>query len=150
MNYLRLVPFLFFLVLFSCKDTAPAPGVESQLKGTWLTISQSHRYYDASGNMVHEEVDSSGTLFDFDDYRVTTTYSTGTTTQSLYTLLESNGRNYIQLTRDGLLQTYEITSIGDSVMFWSTEIEEAECPDNGSKTAGHATTTTRFSRQYRL
>ncbi|GAB3537221.1 hypothetical protein GCM10027443_29740 [Pontibacter brevis] len=147
MKPLRLLPSLFFLALFSCKEVAPAPGVSDQLKGAWLTVSQSYRYYDASGQLVHEEVDSSGTLFDFDGYRVTITYGTGTTTQCLYTLLESNGRNYIELTRNGLLQTYEITSIGDSVMSWGTEIEEAECPDNGSKTAGHATTTTRFSGQ---
>ncbi|WP_162055932.1 hypothetical protein [Pontibacter pamirensis] len=146
MKHLCLTPLLFLLILFSCKDVAPTPQIGSQLEGEWVNVSQSYKHYDASGQLVHEERDSTGTLFDFNGYRTTITYGTGTETECVYTLLESNGRNHIQFTWEGLLQTYEITSISDSMMSWSTEAEETECIHQSVKTAERAITTIEFSR----
>lgn len=148
MKKLYLLPVLLFLVLISCQDEAPAPQTsDEQLYGTWGTVSQRHKYYDVSGQLVHEKVDSIETVFDFDGAQVTTTYSTGTSTQCTYAVFEDNGRDYIQLTLNGSRQSYEITSITGTQMYWVAEAENVQSSNSGMETADRTVITIEFSRR---
>lgn len=151
MRKLFLLPVLFLLMLTSCKedegDPAPSNTVSEQIKGTWITTNQSYKYYDASGQEVHEERDDTTTVFSFDGSRVTSTDDTGGGMSGTYTITQADGKSFINLTEDNQTRQMEILSIGSSAMIWTSEEDNAQYFDNGLKSADHAVVTVSFSKQ---
>ena len=149
MRKLSLLSALFFLVLTSCQEEAPAPQTLSeQIKGSWLTLSQNYKYYDENGELAHEETKAIETVFGFDEFQVTTTYGTGSRTQCFYTLFEEKGKHYVQLTVNGSLQKLEIASITGAGMCWRGRSEKV--PYMAGSTiaeADHALVTIEVTRQ---
>ena len=151
MKKLFLFPVLFLLVLTSCKDDEgdPAPlTVSEQIKGTWVTTKEESRYYDASGQVVHEETHQTETVLKFDGAKVTTTYASGGSgILGTYTISKRGGKDYITLVNGSSSAEFEITAISGTSMRWSAEKDNAPYFDNGMKTADHAVTTIDYSKK---
>ncbi|GAA4443615.1 hypothetical protein GCM10023188_44500 [Pontibacter saemangeumensis] len=151
MKKLFLLPVLFFLVLASCKDDEgdPAPLIVSeQIKGTWVTTNEDSKYYNASGQVVHEETSQTETVFKFDGSKVTTTYASGGIGMlGTYTTSKRGGKDYITLVNGSSSAEFEITAMSGSAMTWKAEKDNAPYFDNGMKTADYAVTTIEFSKR---
>jgi len=149
MRKLYLLPALLFLLLTSCQEEEVSPlTLRDQLKGTWVTVAQEQRYYDAAGQLVHEATPKAKTVFDFNEANLTTTYSTGTATICTYTFLEREGKDYLRFTHNGRMQDFEVTSITGSGMRWQFRLEKAPYKAGAMlKEADHATITLSLTRQ---
>ncbi|WP_147294274.1 hypothetical protein [Pontibacter diazotrophicus] len=150
MKKLFLLPVLLFLLLASCKEEdAPTPDVNQvQLEGSWSTVTQELKYYNASGQLMHAETDEKVTTFHFNAPEVTTTYNTGTRTTCTYTSFQKNGNDYLQFYHNGRLHDFEITSITGSAMSWQVRLEKAQYGAGSTiKEADHVIVTIGLSKR---
>ncbi|WP_162055959.1 hypothetical protein [Pontibacter pamirensis] len=64
-----------------------------------------------------------------------------------YTISESNGKDYINLTTNNQTEAMEIISIDGSAMSWSSRKDNAQYFHNGLKTTDHAIISVDFSKK---
>lgn len=155
MKLLFKIPVLFLLSLFlfsSCSDDdGPEPTI---LEGSWASSSQNSVYYDADENVLFESTDNDPVIYyDFRRNRVVEREGTTTTTTGTFSIIEQDGKSYINITPDEDLQGFpgaliEIVEVTDTEMTLQTETPFALYEENGDlKEADNLVTTVVFEKQ---
>ncbi|KAA9338721.1 hypothetical protein F0P96_07840 [Hymenobacter busanensis] len=63
MNHsLRALLLSLVVLTFACKEDTPAPAPKPTLEGEWLMLDQTYYSYDASGNLLGKQVDTSDSI----------------------------------------------------------------------------------------
>jgi len=150
-DFMRKTMFLpFLLLLAGCQGSETAdPAVAAQLQGSWINTAVVQEYYDASENLVYENLPERDSLvYQFRDKTLTialdSTLFTNDTTSSVKTLetlsfkvLKLNGAPHLTFTSgsSGFSNT-TIKSISGTAMEWEDVFENQAYQDStDTKTA---------------
>lgn len=105
------------------------------IRGVWFTTSETHEYFNSNNQKVFTRTVEPGWEYSISELFKITNPQGQRLLRTEYAISNTNGKNYISFSNNGMTETYEITSLEQETMSWKQEKTNVTYNDNGEKTA---------------
>lgn len=118
-----LLAIFLILLLPGCKKEEETPKtLEELIKGKWYVVDETSVFYDAANVKLRE----GGGITEFGEMEITESnvmqnHSTGSLISGTYTISESNGKKFINISQGTDLRKFQIDTVTQSSMTWVKE-----------------------------
>ena len=112
--------------------------------GVWITTSETHDYFNSSGEKVFTKTVEPGWEYSINDLFKITNPQGQRVVRAEYTVSNSNGKNTFSYPLNGATDTFTISSLEQETMTWKQEKTNVTYEDNGQKTAAKVLSTINF------